>query len=304
MHALDDAGVYKIRDDLALVQTVDFFTPIVDDPRDYGAIAAANSLSDIYAMGATPLTALNIVGFPDKELPVDTLVEILAGSQDVLDEAGVALLGGHSVRNPEPIFGLSVTGTVHPERILTKAGARAGDHLILTKPLGTGILSTALRSGKLADRWVSPLVRSMRRLNREGMDVALRLPVRAATDVTGFGLMGHLHEMARKSGLRAVVDAGGILFLPGTEEMAREKQFAAGLRNNQAHVAPWVDTQTDLDAWPYVGLFDPQTSGGLLIASDPSVSGELLEALQEAGVEAFRVGRMEEGRAGAIGLSS
>ncbi|MBU1698647.1 MAG: selenide, water dikinase SelD [Candidatus Eisenbacteria bacterium] len=300
MNAADDAGVYKISDDLALVQTVDYFTPVVDDPRDYGAIAAANSLSDIYAMGGEPLTALNIVGFPTDLLSLDILAEILSGSQDVLDEAGVALLGGHTVRNPEPFFGLAVTGRIHPQRILTKAGARAGDRLILTKPIGTGLLATGLRNGKLGEESLALMTRSMRRLNREGLTVALPFDPHAATDITGFGLLGHLHEMAQQSGLRAVVEASSVRILPGTREMAEDRQIAGGLRANQLYLKSFLQSEMDKDDWPMLAFFDPQTSGGLLFSVSESSAPSLLKILLQEGIEASQIGRMEEGRAGEI----
>lgn len=300
MNALDDAGIYKLSDDLAIVQSVDFFTPIVDDPADYGAISAANALSDIYAMGADPFAALSLVAFPQGSLPIETLAEILNGAQDVLREAGVALLGGHSVQNREPLIGFAVTGRVHPDKILTRQGGRPGDRLVLTKPLGTGILSTSLRSGKLDTAHLGAMTRCMRRLNGEALAVAKGFSIGAATDVTGFGLLGHLHELAHLSGLRAVVDPGEIRFLPGTEEMAREKQFAGGLVNNRNHLSPFLVMEADEDAWPYVALFDPQTSGGLLLAVAPDEGERLVAALRGKEIDAFPVGSLEEGRAGEI----
>jgi selenide,water dikinase len=302
---VDDAGVYRLSDELALVQTVDYFTPVVDDPRDYGAIAAANSLSDVYAMGGEPLTALNIVGFPPDRLSLETLAEILRGAREVLDEAGVALLGGHSVRSPEPFFGLAVTGTVHPQRILTKAGARAGDHLLLTKPLGTGILTTALRSGRLEDpETLATVTRSMRRLNREPIALLGAERIHAATDVTGFGLLGHLHEMAHQSGLRAVVEPAGLRFFSRTREMAEAGQIPGGLRANLEFLRPWLDFEGDPLSWPYVALFDPQTSGGLLLALAPEEAETALDQLQAAGIDVCRVGRLEGGRAGEIRIAT
>jgi selenide,water dikinase len=300
MNALDDAGIYKLNDDLAIVQSVDFFTPIVDEPRDYGAISAANALSDLYAMGAEPFAALSLVAFPQGLLPLETLAEILNGAQDVLREAGVALLGGHSVQNREPLIGFAVTGRVRPDEILSKQGGQPGDRLVLTKPLGTGILATGLRSGKLDPEHVGAMTSCMKRLNRDALAVAKGFSIHAATDVTGFGLLGHLHEMAVLSGVRAVVDPGAIRFLPGTEEMAREKQFAGGLTNNRNHLSSFLVLTEDEDSWPMVALFDPQTSGGLLFAVAADQGDALVSALRDENIDAFPVGALEEGRAGEI----
>lgn len=278
-HTLDDAGVYRLDAKRALVQTVDFFTPVVDDPYDYGRIAAANALSDVYAMGGRPLTALALVGFPDGRLEPWVLGEILRGGRDTMDHAGVAIVGGHSVKDPELKFGYSVTGLVDPKRLLTNAAVRPGDRLLLTKPLGTGVLATALKHGRLEPALVRRLTRQMAALNRDAAGLALRHGACAATDVTGFGLVGHAAQMARASGVTLRLRPRPDWFLPRTLELARDGEVAGGLRNNRAYYGAAVRVE-DVDETTELALYDPQTSGGLLIAIAPRRFAALARALR------------------------
>lgn len=264
-HTYDDAGVFRLDAKRALVQTVDFFTPVVDDPYDYGRIAAANALSDVYAMGGTPLTALALVGFPDGRLEPWVLGEILRGGRATMDRAGVAIVGGHSVKDAELKFGYSVTGLVDPARLLTNAAVRPGDRMILTKPLGTGVLATALKHGRLEPALVRRLTRQMAALNGDASAAALRHGARAATDVTGFGLAGHASQMARASGVTLRLVPRPDWFLPRTLDLAREGEVAGGLRNNRAYYGAAVSA-VGVDPTIELALYDPQTSGGLLIA--------------------------------------
>ncbi len=299
--APDDAGVFQVRDDLALVQTVDFFPPVVDDPFVFGQVAAANALSDIYAMGAEPLTALNIVAFPECGLDLETLRLILRGGYEKVKEAGAVILGGHSVADPEPKYGLAVTGMAHPREIFTKKGARPGDFLVLTKPLGTGVLLTALKAGELSSREEEALVKTMVTLNAAAARAARTVGVHACTDITGFGLLGHLYEVAEASGVEVEVDAGACAFLPGARERANEGFIPAGAYTNRAFWEQFVEFAPEVEDTEKMLLFDPQTSGGLLLAVAPEKKEELLRVLREAGVPRFRViGRVTAGGAGKI----
>ena len=290
----DDAGVYRLRDDLALVQTVDFFTPIVDDPYDFGRIAAANALSDVYAMGARPLTALNLVAFSLDELGPDVLREVLRGGADVVRAAGAAIVGGHSIDDREPKYGLAVTGVAHPDRLLTNAGGRAGDALVLTKPLGAGAISTAAKRGSAGAGEVAAAVAVMTELNDVASAAALSAGAHAATDVTGFGLLGHLHELCRASGLAAEISAGAVPAIPGAvERLAGQEAVSGGLRRNAEHAASFAAFS---DAVPVAHrrlLSDPMTSGGLLIALDPgraaSVPGPVIGTLKNGAPGEIRV---------------
>jgi selenide,water dikinase len=264
----DDAAIYRLRDDLALVQTVDFFTPIVDDPYTYGQIAAANSLSDVYTMGGSPVTALNIVGFPVNDLPLEILSEILRGGAEKAAEAGVPIVGGHTVDDAEPKYGLSVTGTVHPERFLTAQGGRPGDVLVLTKPIGTGVIATALKAGAARPEDMAEAVRWMVTLNRDAAAAMLDAGARASTDITGFGLLGHLVEMGRASGVAATIDSAAVPILPGAFDAARAGFIPNGSRTNLTYIEPNV-TFADVDEAMRALLVDPQTSGGLLLALPP-----------------------------------
>lgn len=294
----DDAAVYRLRDDLALVQSVDFFTPIVDDAYTYGQIAAANSLSDIYTMGATPLNALNIVGFPVNDLPLEILGEILRGGADKAAEAGVPIVGGHTVDDAEPKYGLAVTGTVHPDRFLTAHGGQPGDLLVLTKPIGTGVIATALKAGAAKARDMAEAVRWMTTLNRDAGAAMLVAGARASTDITGFGLLGHLVEMGRASGVAATIDSAAVPLLPGALEAAREGFIPAGGRTNLAYIEPDV-TFTDIDEPLRSLLVDPQTSGGLLLALPPQ---NLARFTAHAGPSllATVIGTLTEGSPGTV----
>jgi selenide,water dikinase len=285
----DDAGVFRLDAANALVQTVDFFTPVVDDPYAYGAIAAANALSDVYAMGGEPLTALAIAGFPERDFPLEWAAAIVRGGAEKLREAGCALLGGHSVRDPEIKFGYAVTGRVDPERMLTNAGARAGDLLLLTKPLGTGVIATALKAGEAAPEPVAAATRWMCELNRAAAAAARRHALRAATDVTGFGLVGHALNLARQSRVTIELELASLPLLPGALELAPRYQ-PGGLKANQRQFEPQLDDRAASDEARRVFLFDPQTSGGLLLPV-PAVRAEaLLSELPGAA----RIGRVLE----------
>ena len=261
----DDAGVFLLADDLALVQTVDFFAPIVDDPYAFGQIAAANALSDVYAMGGEPLTAMNILAFPTGQLPIEVVTRILAGAQDKVHEAGALVVGGHSVTDDEVKFGLSVTGRADPRHLLTNAAAMPGDRLVLTKALGTGILATAGKNGALAPSHERAMLDSMRTLNRDASRAALALGIRCATDVTGFGLLGHASHIARASGVTLRIRVADIPVLPGVHDALAAGTRTGGAERNTKYLAPLV-------RWNGVGeemralLVDPQTSGGLLLA--------------------------------------
>jgi selenide,water dikinase len=280
----DDAGVYQLADDLAIVQTVDFFTPIVDDPYAFGQIAAANALSDVFAMGGTPVTALNIVGFPITKLDPSILGDILRGAQEKIAEAGAVLVGGHSIDDPEPKFGLSVTGTIHPHRILTNAGAKPGDLLILTKPIGVGIQTTAIKRDVLTPEQTQTVISVMSTLNKQAAQVMKDFPVNACTDVTGFGLLGHSLEMARGSRTGIVLYADRVPILEGTKELALQGIVPGGTKSNAAWVAEAVTYSDRLDETDRLILCDAVTSGGLLISVPASHAEDLLHALHQSGV--------------------
>jgi selenide,water dikinase len=298
----DDAGVYRLSDELALVQTIDFFPPVVDDPYDFGRIAATNALSDIYAMGATPRTALNIATFPIEELGHATLARILAGGAAIAREAGVAILGGHTLKDDEPKYGMAVTGTVHPKRAVTNAGARPGDLLVLTKPLGTGILSAALKKGAIDAVQIAPAVRWMTTLNRAAALAMVAAQARAATDITGFGLLGHAFEMARASGVRFRIAARQV----PTYELARQLIGVGiapgGSRNNAREHEAFTTFATGVPADLRLLLSDAQTSGGLLIAVAPERLAALLAGLHEPDALGAVVGRVELGSGIAVEL--
>jgi selenide,water dikinase len=261
----DDAAVYRLNDEQALIQTVDFFTPIVDTPYEYGAIAAANALSDVYAMGGEVLFALNIAALPP-DLPTDMMAEILRGGADVVRSVGAAIAGGHTIQDKEPKYGLAVTGIVHPARILTKGGARPGDALLLTKPLGTGTITTALKRGQVDPAHLDAAIASMMRLNRVASQAAQAAGARSATDITGFGLIGHASEMAEASGMRFRVYYEALPWLPGALGYAEVWVFAGGAHNNHAFYNPLVTYTRPMLDWQETLLHDPQTSGGLLVA--------------------------------------
>jgi selenide,water dikinase len=302
----DDAAVYQIAPDRAIVATVDFFTPIVDDPYDFGRIAAANAFSDIYAMGATPLFALNLVGWPRDTLPYEVLGEVLRGGGEIAREAGAFVLGGHSVDDPEPKYGMVVIGDAHPNRILTLARARAGDVLVLTKPIGTGVLSTALKRDLASAADLAPAVQSMTTLNAGGAR-AMRATgggIHAATDVTGFGLLGHLHNMLSASGMAAEIHAASVPLLPQAMELAERGAVPGGTRRNREALESLVKFGAEVPEPMRVLLFDAQTSGGLLIAVEADRANALVAALErEATPAAVRIGRVVRGTAGTMTVS-
>jgi len=286
----DDAGVFQLTDDICLVQTVDYFAPIVDDPYTYGQIAAANSLSDIYAMGGVPKTALSVVGFPTKGVDFSVLGEIMRGGLQKLNEAGVALLGGHSVRDDEIKFGYAVTGTIAKKDIKQNRGAREGNRLILTKALGTGLITTALKRGKASSRHVLAAVKVMLQLNRYAAEICLRFRVDAMTDITGFGLVGHAIEVAKASGISIEIDHRKLPLLPGAVEYSREGFCAGGLTSNREFFSNNLYIHDSIPPDQQNILFDPQTSGGLLIFSEPQDTDRLLESLRSVGGDAVEVG--------------
>ena len=291
----DDAGVYRLSDELALVQTVDFFAPIVDDPYDFGRIAATNSLSDIYAMGGKPLTALNIVAYPMQALGPHTLTRILAGGADVAREAGVAIIGGHTVEDDEPKYGLAVTGTIDPRRIVTNAGAQPGDVLFLTKPLGTGILAQALKKDALDERAMAPAIAVMTQSNAAAAAAMLAAGAHAATDVTGFGLLGHAGQLARASRVRLRLRAGRIPLLQGVLDLIAVGIAPGGTRKNAEEHAAFTEFSAAVGPDVRLVLSDAQTSGGLLIAVAASHADALHAALAVAGVAAAEIGTVEAG---------
>lgn len=285
----DDAGVYQLTADLAIVQTVDFFTPIVDDPYTFGAIAAANSLSDVYAMGGVPLTALSILAYPAKG-DIEDLGAIVRGGADKIHEAGCAVIGGHSISDEEIKFGYAVTGSIHPGRILANSTARAGDALYLTKPLGTGVISTALKRGIASAESVEAAIASMLLLNKEACEAMLRFDVHGCTDVTGFGLLGHAREMALGSGVTLEIDSAAVRFLPGALDYAAAGAQPAGLRNNREYAGSCVLSAGAIPPEVEALLYDPQTSGGLLV-SIAEANGPSFERAYPA---AYRIGRVTE----------
>lgn len=284
----DDAGVYRLTDEIALVQTVDFFTPIVDDPYAFGQIAAANSLSDVYAMGGRPVTVLNLVGFPIGKLPHAVLSEILRGGADKVREAGAVILGGHSIDDPEPKFGLSVTGLVRPDRIGAKAGARPGDRLVLTKPIGVGTITTAIKRGIVPPAVEAEAVRVMSALNNV-VDVLEPFHISGMTDITGFGLLGHAWEMARESRVGMRLFAGQVPVIAAAWEYARKEIWPGGTRKNREWLQGQVDFDPGIDEATQFMLCDPATSGGLFIAVAPEQTDSLVAALKAAGTLAAAV---------------
>jgi selenide,water dikinase len=286
----DDAGVYRIADGLALVQTVDFFPPLVDDPFQFGQIAAANALSDVYAMNGRPLTVLNIVAFPDEDLPLSVLAEILRGAGDRVDAAGAVTVGGHSLRDTEIKFGLSVTGLVEPSAVLTNAGARVGDLLVLTKPLGTGFITTANKKKDCPADLLGRAVDSMIQLNVIGRDAASAAGgVHAATDVTGFGLAGHAAEMAEGSGVTIEIEVAALPVIEGSEPLAIPRYFTRAYNTNRAHVADRLLMTPGIDSRRADYVFDPQTSGGLLVSIAPDRVDRLVSELQARAARAAAV---------------
>ena len=287
----DDAAVYRLTDDLAVVQTIDFFPPIVDDPYDFGVIAAVNALSDVYAMGGVPLLALNIVCFPE-DLPKEVLGRILLGGMDVAKEAGIVVAGGHTVKDREPKYGMSVTGIVRPDSIITNAAAAIGDDLILTKPLGTGIITTAAKAGVTDDATLAGAIEIMRQLNRAAGEVMVEAKVKSATDITGFGLVGHLLGMLRASGTAARLRFSDVPLLPGVRELAARGVVPGGTRNNFDAFDSEVAWGSDITDEEKLILCDAQTSGGLLMAVPPASTRAVLDGLTQRGVMGAIIGRV------------
>ncbi len=299
----DDAAVIQVAPDRAIVATVDFFTPVVDDPYDFGRIAAANAFSDVYAMGATPLLALNLVGWPREALPFELLGEVLRGGGDVARAAGAFVMGGHSVDDPEPKYGMVAIGEVHPDRIVRNAGARAGDALVLTKPLGTGVLTTALKRDLLTEADLAPAVATMTTLNAGAARAMVAAGAHAATDVTGFGLLGHLRTLLEASGAAAELRAAAVPLLPRAREAAERGAVPGGTSRNAESLAATVDYAPGVDAITRVLLADAQTSGGLLIAMAASRADDLVTALKrEKTPVAVVIGRVVAGKPGWISV--
>ena len=294
----DDAAVWRLDDERALVSTADFITPVVDDARTWGRVAAANSVSDIYAMGARPLFALNLVGWNTDELPTSLLGEVLAGGQDIATEAGFVVAGGHTIDDPEPKYGMAVTGLAHPDRLLTNAGLRAGQDIVLTKPLGVGVLTTAIKNERTTVEQADAAVASMVRLNDVASLVALAAGATGCTDVTGFGLLGHLGRMSLESGVAVTIEFTAVPFLPGAVELARDGVMPGGSRRNLAWALEFVDVGTH-DEVTQLLLADAQTSGGLVFGVDPSETAGVLAELATTGHQAAHIGTA---RASAPGL--
>ena len=290
----DDAAVYRLDDDRAIISTTDFFPPVVDTPYEFGAIAAANALSDVYAMGGEPLLAINLVAYPDG-LGLNILQEILRGGAEKVREAGAVIAGGHSISDEEPKYGLSVTGVVPVSHIIRKAGARPGDKLLLSKPLGTGVITTALKRGLVSSAHIESAVNVMSRLNRDAAKYARRHGVRAMTDVTGFGLAGHGQEMARLSGVDLRIDFAALAWLPGTLAYAKRGIFPGGMERNRDYFSRWLSFPEAADAISEALLFDPQTSGGLLMSVAAESAADLLEDLRDNGDDAAIIGDVIDG---------
>jgi selenide,water dikinase len=300
----EDAGVYKLRDDLAIIQSVDFFTPIVDDPYIFGQIAVTNALSDVYAMGGKPLTAMNIVCFPVNKMDIAILREILRGGLQKMQEAGVLLIGGHSVEDDELKYGLSVTGVIHPDKVLLNRGGRAGDKLILTKPLGTGIISTALKGGIADEALVAKSIKAMTTLNKTAAELMSETPdVHACTDITGFGLLGHAAEMIDGADVGMVFRASAVPFFPEIREFVETGVVPGGLHRNRAFRRSLIDIGSDCPDWMVDILFDPQTAGGLLIAVSENQAEHLIKKMHALGVaEAAIIGEVVAESKGRIRL--
>ena len=293
MERAEDAGVYKLSDDLAIVQTLDFFTPVVDDPYIFGQIAVANALSDVYAMGGKPLTAMNIVCFPVRTMDINVLGEILAGGLDKMREAGVVLVGGHSIEDDEPKYGLSVTGIIHPSKVVLNTGARVGDKLLLTKPLGTGIINTALKGDMVDERVVAKAIECMVALNKKASELMMTFEPHACTDITGFGLLGHACEMIEGTDVGMLVYSSMVPFLSEAEELANMGLVPGGLHRNREFRMHMVEISSNVSAYMQDILFDPQTSGGLLISVSAPKAKLLLQKMHDNGIgEAAIIGEI------------
>jgi selenide,water dikinase len=300
----DDAAVYRVAPDFAIVVTADFITPIVDDAVDFGAIAAANSLSDVYAMGGEPLIALNLVGFPRDALDLAVLQEILSAGAAVVHEAGALTVGGHTIDDPELKFGLSVVGRIRPDRVVRNSGGRPGDRLYLTKPLGVGILTTAAKRDAIGPVELAPAVAQMKRTNRDAARAMLAAGVHAATDVTGFGLLGHLREMTAGAGVSAAINFSDLPLLPGVEDLARGGVVPGGTEHNLAAAAEFLDCAAAVKDWQQLVAADAQTSGGLLIAVAPENAAALEAAMTSLGVHAAPIGKLTVGASARVQLNS
>ncbi len=285
MERAEDASVYKLSDELAIIQTIDFFTPIVDDPYSFGQVAAANAMSDVYAMGGKPLTAMNVVCFPVKTMDMSILKEILAGGIDKIHEAGAILVGGHSIEDEELKYGLSVTGTIHPAKVVLNTGAKTGDRLILTKPLGTGIISTALKGKIASETTVAKATKSMATLNRKASELMQEIGVHAATDVTGFGLLGHACEMIEGTDVGMLIHSAAVPFFPEAKELAEKGMIPGGLHRNREFRLNMVEINKEVPDYLADIFFDPQTSGGLLISVAEKKAPVLLERMHQEGIE-------------------
>lgn len=298
MQTSDDAAVLRLDDERAIIQTVDFFAPVVDDPYEFGAIAAANSMSDVFAMGGTVMMGLNIAAFPDY-LDMSILAEIFRGGSDKMQEAGGVIAGGHTVTDDEPKYGIAVTGTIHPDRIWTKAGARVGDQLYLTKPLGTGVLTTAAKQSAIDRLTLQPAIDWMLQLNLSVRDIAVEHPISAATDVTGFGLLGHAHEIAQRSGVQVEIAASSLPVLPRVEQLIRDGMVAGGLnRNRDYYLSSHANVDIDPGCDPIkVALgFDPQTSGGLLVSVPESGARAFEKAFSDRDLTCWHIGIVSDGQ--------
>lgn len=291
LERFDDAGVYRLRDDLAIVQTVDFFPPLVDDPYAFGQISAANSLSDVYAMGGRPVSCLNIVGFPDKDLPIEILVEILRGGSDKIKEAGAVVAGGHSVRDSEIKYGLAVTGTIHPQKIITNSNAQPGDVLVLTKPLGSGNLTTAFKQDKITEEGLQQCIEIMGELNRAACEAMVDVGVNAATDITGFGLIGHAHEMASGSGVTLFIEVAKVPLMDDVLAVGKLGMFTRAVESNLAAVGDKLD-RGQTDELLVKILAEAQTSGGLLISVAEDRVDLLVRTLEQRRARADIIGRV------------
>jgi selenide,water dikinase len=297
----DDAAIYRIDDERALVLTTDFFTPIVDEPYDFGAIAATNALSDVYAMGGTPLTALNLVGFPEGDLDVSVLGDILRGGAEKAREAGIDIVGGHTIKTDEPIYGLAVTGMVHPARVASNAGGKPGDALVLTKPLGLGIVTTAAKQDRDTAGAIREAIRLMSTLNRAAAEAMAAIGAHACTDITGFGLLGHLRNVALASGCAATVRLGAVPVIEAAWTYVREGVAPGGTHANWRFLNEWVQYDAGIDKTAQLVLCDAQTSGGLLVAVEPSKADALCAELRARGAPcAAVVGTLEAGRPGSM----
>ena len=287
--ALGDAGVYALNDRSVLVQTVDILTPIVDDPYTFGAIAAANSLSDVFAMGARPLTALNILCFPPNKLSPEIIGELIRGGSDIIKEAGAVIVGGHSVKDEELKYGLAVTGITEKNRLITNSRAKPGDSLILTKPIGTGVISTALKAGRASAESRTAMTASMCSLNKTASEIMVKMGAHACTDITGFGLLGHALTLSRSSNINLTIIAGEVPLLPGADEYAMLSLFPGGSSRNFDYVAPHVEWDSNLTEKSKMLLCDAQTSGGLMIAIEKEKAGKLVDELHANGISAARI---------------